>query len=224
MERSGPGYSPEEPIEIGGGWIFAAFNERQYFNRLRGPDGAPVSAERLGSIAAAPHILDHYRVESPGLTRPADLFLDPYTPGPPVVAPGFVVDAPDAPWLLATSTIANDSTPPPDAGAPRKWEIVGSEGEIVGYVDWDGTSVAVDMPPATGKLLSALIDRFLQLSPELFKCQVLRDTLEAVLPWESNGLLRATPADFDEPFAQETPGWAAQAGEGHRRRGWWHRG
>lgn len=85
------GFSETNPILVGGlGGESPAANEHLYLTRLRGPEGQPVSYQRVGSCCAFPSpnglfgdsgLLDQYLVSYEGLAHPLSLYLDMYDPG-----------------------------------------------------------------------------------------------------------------------------------------------
>lgn len=77
----GYGYSPQEPIKVGGGEA----SERQYLNSLRGPQGQEVQYERTGSCcpfeiknSEIGGMLDVFKVIWEGAAKPIVLYLDMY--------------------------------------------------------------------------------------------------------------------------------------------------
>ena len=72
------GYTRENAIRVGdGGELFGGpGRERAYLDNLRGPNGEPISYERLGSLNFEDTILDEYRIT--GLATPVTLYLDIY--------------------------------------------------------------------------------------------------------------------------------------------------
>ena len=72
------GYSRENAIRVGdGGELFGGpARERAYLDNLRGPNGEPISYERLGSLNFEDTILDEYRIA--GLATPVTVYLDIY--------------------------------------------------------------------------------------------------------------------------------------------------
>ncbi|OJH39026.1 hypothetical protein BON30_20885 [Cystobacter ferrugineus] len=95
-EPSGYGYTPEEPIKVGGG----PAGEREYLQYLRGPEGQRLSFERLGSCCgfedpSLPYgggLLDMYEVTYEGLEKPVTLYLDMYRRQEPRAPAGFRLD------------------------------------------------------------------------------------------------------------------------------------
>jgi hypothetical protein len=219
---SGLGYSPDNPIKVGGGRVFAAFNEQQYLRRLRGPSGEPLEFERLGSTSTDP-ILDIYLVRSAAHPEPVRLLLDAYDPGPNGVPEGFTLDHPDEPWELATSIVpADPSAPPPTPSADsRKWLIAGSGGETFGFVECDNVGqVSIDMTEHAGALLRERVDSFMAITPPEYRQAVLADVLERIVPWESRGMVRGVPAPLREEPEWSKPAWGAKADDSKRGRRW----
>lgn len=111
-ERTGYAYDPEDPVRVGGpaGPAKGAERQRAWLASLRGPDGAPVEWERLGSCCQFPTgnspsgsgALDAYEVRGGGLERPVLLYLDMYTPpsGAPRAPEGFTRASGEAPGAI----------------------------------------------------------------------------------------------------------------------------
>ncbi|EPX57525.1 hypothetical protein D187_009799 [Cystobacter fuscus DSM 2262] len=93
---SGYGYTPEDPIKVGGG----PSGEHEFLRYLRGPEGQPLSFERLGSCcgfkdSSLPFgggLLDMYEVTYEGLEKPVTLYLDMYRRQEPRAPTGFRLD------------------------------------------------------------------------------------------------------------------------------------
>ncbi len=93
QEPSGYGYTPEDPIKVGGG----PQGEREYLRLLRGPEGQPLRFHRRGSCcgfqdASLPlggGMLDMYEVTYEGLEKPVTLYLDMYRREEPRAPTGF---------------------------------------------------------------------------------------------------------------------------------------
>jgi hypothetical protein len=93
QEPSGYGYTPEDPIKVGGG----PQGEREYLRFLRGPEGQPLRFQRLGSccgfsdpsLPLGGGLLDMYEVTYEGLEKPVTLFLDMYRREEPRAPSGF---------------------------------------------------------------------------------------------------------------------------------------
>ena len=96
QEPSGYGYTPEDPIKVGGG----PDGEHEYLEHLRGPEGQPLSYNRRGSCcgfedASLPFgggMLDMYEVTYEGLEKPVQLYLDMYRRETPRAPSGFRLD------------------------------------------------------------------------------------------------------------------------------------
>ena len=73
-------YTPEQPVQVGGGAMFVASRERRYLDALRGPAGEPVQYKRTGALESpdGQSILDRYEVTYDGSEKPAILYLDAY--------------------------------------------------------------------------------------------------------------------------------------------------
>ncbi len=94
------GYTEQHAILVGGfGAETGPSNERRYLDRLRGPDGEPVSYHRLGSCCPfdSPNamggfsaLLDRYEVTYKGLMNPAVLYLNMYDAGEVFPPRGFI--------------------------------------------------------------------------------------------------------------------------------------
>lgn len=96
------GYTESNAIKVGGedytnGPIF----EREYLNRLTGPNGEEISYERTGSCCGfetengimGNGMLDMYEVTYEGLKEPVILYLNMYDPhkGAPMAPKGFLL-------------------------------------------------------------------------------------------------------------------------------------
>jgi hypothetical protein len=91
QKPTGYGYTPEEPIRVGGG----AGGELAYLQRLRGPKGEQLRYKRRGSRSGPPPVggmLDLYEVTYPGLEKPVTLYLDMYNHQEPRAPAGFRLD------------------------------------------------------------------------------------------------------------------------------------
>jgi hypothetical protein len=96
------GFSPENPIHVGGG----PAGQEEFLESLRGPQGEPVAWRRLGSCCEfeTPNgimgygLLDLYEVIYEGLERPVILYLDMYEAEAVYAPTGFTLGgAPEAP-------------------------------------------------------------------------------------------------------------------------------
>lgn len=95
-EPSGYGYTPEDPIKVGGG----PQGEREYLEYMRGPEGQRLRFHRLGSCCAFKDpslpfgggLLDMYEVTYEGLEKPVTLYLDMYRLEEPRAPVGFRLD------------------------------------------------------------------------------------------------------------------------------------
>jgi hypothetical protein len=88
QKPSGYGYTPEDPIKVGGG----VRGEHEYLQRLLGPKGQQLRYERRGSYSAPPPaegLLDMYEVTYDGLKTPVTLYLDMYRREDPRAPAGF---------------------------------------------------------------------------------------------------------------------------------------
>jgi hypothetical protein len=96
QEPSGYGYTPEDPIKVGGG----PQGEREYLRFLRGPQGQPLSFQRRGSccgfkdpsLPLGGGMLDMYEVTYEGLEEPVTLYLDMYRREEPRAPTGFSLE------------------------------------------------------------------------------------------------------------------------------------
>jgi hypothetical protein len=94
-EEGGYGFTPENPIHVGGG----PSGQRAFLEALRGPNGEPLAWRRLGSCCEfeTPNglmglgLLDLYEVTYEGLAQPVILYLDMYDSGPLAAPAGFVL-------------------------------------------------------------------------------------------------------------------------------------
>jgi len=94
------GYSPENPIEVGG--IKAdegPLNERRFLNALAGPNGEEVSYYRAGSCCPIKSkngfmgraMLDNYRVTWTGATDTVSIYINMYDYGVLKAPAGFTI-------------------------------------------------------------------------------------------------------------------------------------
>ncbi|MBV1856612.1 hypothetical protein [Catellatospora tritici] len=194
VEFSGIGYTPEEPITVGGGALLHAFNERRYLSRLRGPGGSTLSFTRLGSTPGGIGVVDVYRVDADGLAQPIRLFLDPYRPGPNGVPAGFTVDRPEEPWRLARSLVPLVSEVPPVYSGPTRWRVAYRE-MTIGFVDVDPATGLVDIDALAEleQLMRSRYDLFLGNAPVAHRAMVLADVLELLMPVDTEGAMRGVP-------------------------------
>jgi hypothetical protein len=89
------GFSPENPIHVGGG----PTGQRAFLEALRGPEGQPLAWRRLGSCCEfeTPNglmglgLLDLYEVTYEGLEQPVILYLNMYDSGPVAAPAGFLL-------------------------------------------------------------------------------------------------------------------------------------
>jgi hypothetical protein len=89
QKPSGYGYTPEDPIKVGGG----VGGEHEYLKRLRGPKGQPLRYVRRGSRGVpGSGLLDLYEVTFEGLEKPVTLYLDMYHHEDPRAPAGFRLD------------------------------------------------------------------------------------------------------------------------------------
>jgi hypothetical protein len=88
-------FSPEHPVQVGGGPMYGAARQRRYLDFLRGPGGQPVTYKRTNSMMRADEtVVDRYEVTYDGLEKPLTLFLDWYHFTEPRVPQGFTCDKP----------------------------------------------------------------------------------------------------------------------------------
>jgi hypothetical protein len=88
QKPTGYGYTPEDPIKVGGG----IKGEHEYLRGLRGPQGQELRYVRRGSCSAPPPgggLLDMYEVTYDGLEQPVMLYLDMYRRAEPRAPAGF---------------------------------------------------------------------------------------------------------------------------------------
>lgn len=81
------GYSQKNPVMVGGVLNSEGpLNERRFLNALTGPNGEPVSYERIGSCCEfetknspfGSGMLDEYQVSYNGLAQPITLYINMY--------------------------------------------------------------------------------------------------------------------------------------------------
>ncbi len=88
QQPTGYGYTPEDPIKVGGG----IHGEHEYLKGLRGPKGQELRYKRRGSYSGPPPVgglLDVYEVTYDGLKTPVLLYLDMYRREDPRAPAGF---------------------------------------------------------------------------------------------------------------------------------------
>jgi len=101
LEPDTYGFSPENPIHVGGG----PEGQHAFLSALRGPEGQPLAWRRLGSCCEfeTPNgimgrgLLDIYEVFHEGMERPVILYLDMYDSGPVAAPTGFTLSTSEAP-------------------------------------------------------------------------------------------------------------------------------
>ena len=90
------GFTPDQPVQVGGGAMYGPARERRYLDALRGPQGQPVQYKRMRSTpeTADGTILDAYEVTYERLEKPATLYLDEYHFGDLRAPQGFTCGQP----------------------------------------------------------------------------------------------------------------------------------
>ena len=92
------GYSPKNPVEVGGGIDSGPLNERRYLNALTGPNGEAVAYIRSGSCCPtkSPNavfgnkvVLDNYRVTWEGSNDTVSIYINMYDSGKLLAPKGF---------------------------------------------------------------------------------------------------------------------------------------
>lgn len=86
------GYTPENPIKVGGDAFGGPPRERAFLDNLRGPNGELITYDRSGSLPVDETILDIYTVTYEGLDEPIGLYLDEYSYEPVQAPVGFTCD------------------------------------------------------------------------------------------------------------------------------------
>ncbi|KFE68381.1 hypothetical protein [Hyalangium minutum] len=94
-EEGAYGFTPENPIHVGGG----PSGQHAFLEALRGANGEPLAWRRLGSCCEfeTPNsfmgmgLLDLYEVTYEGLEKPVILYLDMYDSGPVAAPAGFLL-------------------------------------------------------------------------------------------------------------------------------------
>jgi hypothetical protein len=225
--NTGFGYSPEQPISVGGGIVFGPFNEQQYLLRLRLPGGEPLDFRRIGNLPterkSSPTILDVYELSSSSMASPVRLFFDVYSPGPDGVPAGFVLDCPESPWSLPTSIVRTfQETDASSVGQEgKRWRIIGAEGQVVGFAEWDGQrSVSLDLTKHIGDLMRGRVDGFIGITPTQYMGPVLSDFFERFLAIESSGLLKGEPMDQRTKTEWKGGVWGTGVQKPKKRPGW----
>lgn len=74
------GFSPANPIQVGGGPMYGSVRQQRFLNALTGPAGQRVRVEPGISTTTAPDgtLVDSYQVTYDGLERPVSIVLDWY--------------------------------------------------------------------------------------------------------------------------------------------------
>lgn len=72
------GYTPQNPIKVGGDWLDGPSREKNYLGVLTGPQGQPVSVLGRSSEEKDGVILDIYIITYQGLEKNVFLYLDEY--------------------------------------------------------------------------------------------------------------------------------------------------
>lgn len=75
------GYTKDNPIRVGGGWLEGPARERAFLDNLLGEDGRPIDYQRLESLTYGDTILDRYEVINAGMRT--ELYIDMYLFSPP---------------------------------------------------------------------------------------------------------------------------------------------
>lgn len=83
------GYTPENPIRVGGDAFDGPFRERIYLDNLSGPSFEVVAYERMGSKDFGNTILDLYELSYSGLSQPVLIYIDEYSYSEPAAPWGF---------------------------------------------------------------------------------------------------------------------------------------
>ena len=124
------GYTLDQPVQVGGGAMYAAARERRYLDNLRGPEGQAVQYKRRGSTPASTNsttILDIYEVTHEGRETPATLYLDAYHVNPLRAPRGFSCAAAfnlGAPPLDAFKEMEQLNAVAVEQGATREFEPI----------------------------------------------------------------------------------------------------
>ena len=140
------GYKMDQPVQVGGGAMYAAARERRYLDNLRGPEGQSLQYKRLGSSPASTNsttILDIYEITYEGLEKPARLYLDAYHFSPLRAPRGF-----------SCATAFNVGAPPLDAFLETE-QLQAVAVEQGATRDFEPIPLAVD-----GVTYGAIYDRF----------------------------------------------------------------
>jgi len=100
------GFSLTQPVQVGGGAMYAAARERRYLDALRGPRGDAVRYTRTGSTMppGVDDPVDIYSVTYDGLAAPLTLYFDAYHFSEPKAPRGFLC-----------ARAVSSGPPPPDA-------------------------------------------------------------------------------------------------------------
>lgn len=221
------GISKHNPVRVGGGVLFGAFNEQQYLQRLRCANGQSPQSVRIGSLSVEGAIgpIDAYELSGFGLNPPVLLYFDVYTPGPLGVPKGFAMENPHE-LLLLPRTVVREFRRGNGAQAENRgscrWRILDEEGGTLGFVTWLGyRHVDIDMPKHTGALMRGKLDDLLAITPLEHLQAVLQDYFERFLPLSSEGIVRGVPLQSQDPGEWDGPVWGEDlAKKGKKRRFW----
>ncbi len=83
------GFTPVNPVKVGGGGLYVASRSKRFLHALRGPNGQGLHFSRLGSFEHTDGaLLDMYVVKHSGIAR--HLYIDGYTWAEPRAPLGFL--------------------------------------------------------------------------------------------------------------------------------------
>lgn len=86
------GFTPDNPIHVGGGAFYAASRSKRFLSSLRGPQGQGIHVKRLGSFEHTDDaLLDLYQVEHAGSAH--RIYIDAYRWTEPVAPKGLLCGA-----------------------------------------------------------------------------------------------------------------------------------
>src|SRR5918993_4084003 len=86
------GFTPDNPIQVGGGAFYAASRSKRFLSSLRGPQGQGMHVKRLGSFEHTDDaLLDLYQIEHAGVAH--RIYVDAYRWAEPIAPNGLLCGA-----------------------------------------------------------------------------------------------------------------------------------
>ena len=164
--------------------------ERDYLARLCGPDGAPITHQRQGSVEGlGGHFYDCYAVHCPALPQPIYLYFDMYAKGPREKRPAFGLH-----WVT-------------EFLKPKAWERLGYMNEVI-KAKFKGTEP--DLPQQYGYLYSkagALLGRgpYVYAAMDYFQLPEPEWDLAGILACASQVVHDLKGINMDQPISAGSP-------------------